>query len=98
MSSASIDWQALKSRLRATWMSGDFGQVAKGFEPDAEAFVNRLHLTPDLRVLDVACGTGNQSIPAARTGATVIGLDIAPNLLEQARARVAAEGDRKSVV
>jgi len=40
-----------------------------------------------MKVLDVACGTGNQSIPAARTGAQVTGLDIAPNLLEQARER-----------
>jgi SAM-dependent methyltransferase len=40
-----------------------------------------------MKVLDVACGTGNQSIPAARTGADVTGVDIAPNLLEQARQR-----------
>ena len=38
-----------------------------------------------MRVLDVACGSGNQSIPAARTGAQVTGVDIAPNLIEQAR-------------
>ena len=44
-----------------------------------------------MKVLDVACGTGNQSIPAARAGAEVIGLDIAPNLLEQARKRAADE-------
>jgi SAM-dependent methyltransferase len=44
-----------------------------------------------MRVLDVACGTGNLAIPAARAGARVTGLDIAPNLLEQARARAAAE-------
>jgi SAM-dependent methyltransferase len=44
-----------------------------------------------MKVLDVACGTGNQSIPAARAGAEVIGLDLAPNLLEQARKRAAAE-------
>jgi SAM-dependent methyltransferase len=42
-------------------------------------------------VLDVACGTGNQSIPAARAGAEVVGLDIATNLLEQARKRAADE-------
>jgi len=43
-------------------------------------------------VLDVACGTGNSAIPAARKGAKVIGVDIAPNLLEQARARATSEG------
>jgi ubiquinone/menaquinone biosynthesis C-methylase UbiE len=36
-------------------------------------------------VLDVACGTGNLSIPAAKSGANVTGQDISPNLLEQAR-------------
>jgi ubiquinone/menaquinone biosynthesis C-methylase UbiE len=44
------------------------------------------------RVLDVACGTGNLAIPAARKGAQVWGIDIAPNSLEQARQRAAAEG------
>jgi len=43
-------------------------------------------------VLDVACGTGNTAIPAARAGAVVTGVDIAPNLLVQARERAAAEG------
>jgi SAM-dependent methyltransferase len=42
-------------------------------------------------VLDVACGTGNTAIPLARRGAVVIGVDIAANLLEQGRARAAAE-------
>ena len=45
-----------------------------------------------LRVLDLACGTGNTAIPAARAGARVTGLDIAPNLLDQARARAEREG------
>jgi ubiquinone/menaquinone biosynthesis C-methylase UbiE len=42
--------------------------------------------------LDIACGTGNLAIPAARLGAKVTGVDIAPNLLEQARQRAASEG------
>jgi ubiquinone/menaquinone biosynthesis C-methylase UbiE len=45
-----------------------------------------------MKVLDVACGTGNSAIPAARRGADVIGVDIATNLLEQARARAVSEG------
>src|SRR6185312_16874145 len=49
-------------------------------------------LKPGMRVLDVGCGTGNQSIPAARTGAVVTGVDIAPNLLEQASERAKREG------
>src|SRR5260221_9634515 len=82
----------LKTRLRATWIAGDFGEIAKSIEAGAEEFVNRLGLKPGMRVLDVACGTGNLAIPAAKTGADVTGIDIAPNLIEQAQARAAAEG------
>lgn len=53
--------------------------------------MGRTDIKPNTRVLDVACGTGNTAIPAARTGAQVTGLDIAPNLLEQARKRAAGE-------
>jgi ubiquinone/menaquinone biosynthesis C-methylase UbiE len=81
----------LKQRLRASWMAGDFGQIARLNAKGAEDFIARLNLKPGMKVLDVACGTGNQSIPAARTGAQVTGLDIAPNLLEQARERAASE-------
>src|SRR5206468_10686663 len=57
----------------------------------AEEFVERLGIAPGSKVLDVACGTGNTAIPAARTGAHVVGVDIATNLLQQARQRAAAE-------
>ena len=81
----------LKQRLRASWIAGDFGQIAKLNASEAEGFIARINLKPGMKVLDVACGTGNQSIPAARTGAQVTGLDIAPNLLDQARQRAQAE-------
>lgn len=87
----SPDFVALKHRMKSTWMAGDFGQIARINERSAEGFVGRLNLRPGMRVLDIACGTGNQSIPAARTGADVTGLDLAPNLLEQARERAAKE-------
>jgi ubiquinone/menaquinone biosynthesis C-methylase UbiE len=86
----------LKQRLKSTWMAGDFGQVAKQIADTAEAFIDRLKaasiIKPGVAVLDVACGTGNLAIPAARAGANVIGVDIASNLIEQARERAAAEG------
>jgi SAM-dependent methyltransferase len=83
---------ALKAKLKATWNAGDFGQIAKAYAPGAAKFVNRLDLRPGERVLDVACGTGNLTLPAARRGASAVGQDIAPNLLEQGRARAKAEG------
>jgi SAM-dependent methyltransferase len=92
MSQSGTDLDALKSRLKATWMAGDFGLIARSYETGAVEFVGRLGLAPGTRVLDVACGTGNLALPAARAGAVVTGVDIATNLLEQARARAAAEG------
>ena len=92
MSSVSPEMESLKTRLKGMWMAGDFGQVAKIIETGAEDFIARLELKPGDRVLDVACGSGNLAMPAARAGAIVTGVDIAPNLLEQARARAAAEG------
>jgi SAM-dependent methyltransferase len=91
MASLPAGFAEIKQRMRAMWMAGDFGEIAKLNSHGAEDFIERLHLKPGTKVLDVACGTGNQSIPAARTGAEVIGLDIATNLLEQARKRAADE-------
>lgn len=81
----------LTERTRATWTSGDFGRIAAGYVRGAGEFIARLELGAGEHVLDVACGTGNLAIPAARTGASVTGVDIAPNLIAQAKARAAAE-------
>jgi SAM-dependent methyltransferase len=81
----------LTERVRATWTAGDFGRIAKGYAPGAGEFISRLGLYPGERVLDVACGTGNLALPAARIGASVYGIDIAPNLIAQARENAAAE-------
>ncbi len=80
------EMEALKAKIKSTWTAGDFGQIAKSYAPSAAEFVAHLGFGPGERVLDVACGTGNLAIPAAKTGATVVGQDIATNLLEQARA------------
>lgn len=88
----STDLGDLKERTRNSWMAGDFGQIARYSIGAGEEFVNRLPISPGSNVLDVACGTGNTAIPAARTGAHVTGLDIAPNLLEQARERAVRNG------
>jgi len=92
MTSTAPEFTALKARLKATWMAGAFGQVAQYSEAAAEQFIARRAITPGMRVLDVACGTGNLAIPAAKAGAIVTGVDIAPNLLEQARTRAQRAG------
>ena len=88
---AALETDPLTDRVRTTWTSGDFGRIAAGFEMGAAEFIARLDLDPGERVLDVACGTGNLALPAARRGATVTGIDIAPNLIAQAKANAAED-------
>jgi SAM-dependent methyltransferase len=85
------EMEALKARLKTTWMSGDYGHFAKYLEPGALEFLSRIPIEPGARVLDVACGAGQTAIPLSRAGAKVTGMDIATNLIEQARARAQAE-------
>jgi len=92
MNPAQVGIEQLKQRMRSAWMAGDFGQIAQYSRKAAEEFVNRLGIAKTENVLDVACGTGNTAIPEARAGAKVTGVDIATNLLEQARKRAAEEG------
>ena len=93
MTMKSQDIDQMKDAMRAPWIAGNFGAIAKTIgRPDAEGFVARLALEPDVRVLDIACGTGRVTLPLARRGATVTGLDMMPHLLEKALARAASEG------
>ena len=86
-----VDIQAVKARQKATWESGDFGQVAKYIMPAAEEFMGRIKLRPGFCVLDAACGTGNLAVIAAKKGCRVSGIDIASNLIAQARERTRRE-------
>ncbi|HSY33184.1 MAG TPA: methyltransferase domain-containing protein [Verrucomicrobiae bacterium] len=92
MGTAMSQMEQLKKNMKAAWMAGDFGQIAKYNEEEGVRFIKRLEIRRGSDVLDVACGTGNTAIPVARDDANVIGVDIATNLLEQARARAASEG------
>jgi SAM-dependent methyltransferase len=72
----------LKARHRAMWASGDYARVAEeivaGVGP---ALVAAAEIGPGQRVLDVAAGSGNASVPAAATGAEVVASDLVPELL-----------------
>lgn len=84
--------ESLKGRLKAMWMAGDYGHFAKFLEPGAMPFFEAMNIQPGQRVLDVACGAGQLSLPVARAGAVVTGVDIATNLIEQAKSRAVEAG------
>jgi ubiquinone/menaquinone biosynthesis C-methylase UbiE len=88
----SKEFDDLKTRLKTTWMTGDYDLFSRFLEKDAEQFFLRLGVTAGTRLLDVGCGAGQLALIAARVGAQVTGCDIATNWLEKARARAAAEG------
>jgi 2-polyprenyl-3-methyl-5-hydroxy-6-metoxy-1,4-benzoquinol methylase len=90
-SSLPLPADPLIDRARTIWTTGDFGRIAVGYASGAAAFVDRLSIRTGETVLDVACGSGNLALPAARKGGTVTGIDIAPNLIDDARQAAAAE-------
>ncbi len=87
----STDLEQLKTRLKTTWMTGDYDLFSRFMEKDAQQFFARLGVTAGTRLLDVACGAGQLALIAARAGARVTGCDISTNWLEKARGRAAAE-------
>jgi SAM-dependent methyltransferase len=83
----------LKRTHRATWAAGDYAAVAEHIdEVPPRDLLARAELEPGLDVLDVATGTGNIAVRAAARGATVVGLDITPELFATARPRAEALG------
>jgi len=89
---AEKEFDQLKARLKATWMTGDYDLFSRFMEKGAEQFVAELNVKPGTRLLDAACGAGQLALIAARAGAQVWGCDIATNWIEDARTRAAAEG------
>jgi SAM-dependent methyltransferase len=83
---------SLKTRLKQTWMSGDYDRFSRYLEPDARVFYEQLDIPAGSQMLDVACGSGQLALLAARDGVSITGVDIAPNLVQRAQARAAAEG------
>jgi SAM-dependent methyltransferase len=88
----SLDLEAVKKKQRATWASGDYSVIAATIAPMAERLIDSADLPAGSRVLDVAGGSGNASIAAARAGGDALCTDYVPSLLERARERAAAEG------
>ena len=88
----STEFVDLKTRLKKTWMAGDYDRFSRYMENGARDFYERLDTAPGAHFLDVACGSGQLALIAAREGLEVTGVDIARNLVERARDRAQAEG------
>ena len=86
-----IDLVTVKRGQQAMWASGDFGVIATLIQPVAEQLADSVDLAAGSLVLDVAGGTGNAAIAAARCGGEVTCTDYVPELLERGRERAAAE-------
>jgi SAM-dependent methyltransferase len=83
----------IKGRHRKMWASGDYPAMVETFLlPLGPRLVGAVAPRPGERVLDVAAGTGNASLPAAQAGAAVTASDLTPELLEAGRARAEAAG------
>lgn len=85
------EFAELKSRLKTTWMTGEYDVFSRFMQTGAEEFYGRLNIKPGSQLLDVACGAGQLALIAARAGTRVTGCDIATNWLEKGRARAAVE-------
>jgi ubiquinone/menaquinone biosynthesis C-methylase UbiE len=84
---------ALATTHRAVWALGDYALMAEEvMAPLGPILVDAMGIGPGVRVLDVAAGSGNISLPAAKTGAAVVSTDLTPELLRRSQARAAAQG------
>jgi SAM-dependent methyltransferase len=86
------DLKAVKGRQQATWSSGDYSRVGNILVIMAERLVESVNVHSGQQVLDVAAGSGNAALAAARRFADVTATDYVPALLEEARKRAAIEG------
>lgn len=87
-----VQLDEFKTKQRATWEAGDYAALSARIAEVGELVASRAGIDRGMAVLDVACGAGNATLPAARAGARVTGLDLARSLLEAGRKKAEAEG------
>ena len=87
-----MDLAKLKEQARTGWGKGEYSGLSERLRPAADALAAACAVSAGQEVLDVAAGDGNFALACAREGASVIASDLAPGMVEQGRARTAAEG------
>src|SRR5499427_10338873 len=92
MAAARTDLSVVKARQQKTWAGGDYAVVASRLVLISELLADAADLKAGWEVLDVACGNGNATLAAARSGTYALGIDYVPELLEGGRVRAVAEG------
>ena len=91
MSATVTQFEEIKHKQQRMWGSGDYTAVAARIHSMAERLCEAADVVAGSRVLDVATGSGNAAIAAARSDADVVGIDYVPALLARARERAQAE-------
>ncbi|MCC6573170.1 MAG: class I SAM-dependent methyltransferase [Planctomycetes bacterium] len=92
MPDATPDFATITQRQQQVWGAGDFNMLAMQTMQAAESLVDAADPRPGQRVLDIACGSGNNALVSARRHCDVVGLDFVPSLVARARQRAAADG------
>jgi len=77
---------------KALWEKGDFTRIAATMRESGESLVQRIGISPGMKVLDLGCGDGTTAVPAAKLGADVLGVDIASNLVAAGNRRASELG------
>src|SRR4051794_16889502 len=80
-------------RARATWSAGNWDEVSKILPPVGQTVLDIAGVGAGMDVVDIGCGSGGTvAIPAAQRGASVTGVDVTPELFDDARRRAAEAG------
>jgi len=85
------DFNAVKEQQQRTWALGDFAVIGWNLAFPGEMLCEAVDVRAGEKVLDVACGTGNSALAAARRNCEAVGIDYVPALIQRARERAAVE-------